>query len=667
VPFELKSTFKPAGDQPAAIEKLVSNYRQGIGKQTLLGVTGSGKTFTVANFIEQTQLPTLVISHNKTLAGQLYQEFKELFPKNKVSYFVSYYDYYQPESYLPASDTYIAKDVEINDLIDKLRLEATSNLFSGPDNIIVASVSCIYNIGDPVEFSGRTLDFAIGQVWPRRSLLEALVSLYYTRSDLEFKRSTFRVRGEQVEIWPSYADWIIVLDFVDGTLQKVTERHPFSGHEVTSQNYRLYPAKQYVGTANADLKEIFKAIRSDCQKQVDLFNSQNKILEAHRIHARVEYDLEMIEELGYVNGIENYSTYFEQNRRPGDPPYTLVDYFRHLWGDNFLTVIDESHVSVPQITGMHAGDHARKKTLIDFGFRLPSAFDNRPLRFEEFYERVKNVIYVSATPAEFEIKDSNGHVIEQIIRPTGLVDPPIVVRSTKNQIPNLIDEIVKRKTVKERTLVVTITKKMAEELAGYLANPQKTPIPLSVAYLHSDIDTLERSTILDKLRSGDYDVLVGVNLLREGLDLPEVSLVAILDADKQGFLRSKSSLIQIMGRASRHLSGSVILYADEVSDAMRGAIGEVNRRRTIQLKYNQDHNITPVSITKSIRPKIIEAEESTKAVITPLLLVDPDSLTPDQKKHHLSGLRKQMRTFAADLNFEEAIKIRDKIRKIEKE
>jgi len=662
--FELVSSMTPAGDQPQAIDKLVNGINSGVSSQTLLGVTGSGKTFTIANVIQKTQLPTLVISHNKTLAGQLYQEFKELFPKNHVSYFVSYYDYYQPEAYIPASDTYIAKEVEINDLIDKLRLEATSNLFSGPDNIVVASVSCIYNIGDPREFSSRTLDFKIGDNWSRRKLFEELVNLFYTRNELEFKRSTFRVRGDAIEIWLSYADWILVLEFDElNNLKKITQRHPFTGQEFLLTDYRIYPAKQFVG-ASGDMKEIFKRIRSDCDIQVNKFKSENKILEAHRLHQRVDYDLEMLSEIGYVNGIENYSIYFEPGRKAGDPPYTLVDYFKHLYGHNFLTMIDESHVTVPQIGGMYHGDVARKKTLVDFGFRLPSAYDNRPLKWEEFQKRVGKTIYVSATPSEFELAQSQNHIVEQIIRPTGLVDPPVEIRTTNHQIPDLMAEIANRVQKKERTLVVTITKKMAEELAAYLADPLKTPIPFKVAYLHADIETLERSNILDKLRGGDFDVLVGINLLREGLDLPEVSLVAILDADQQGFLRSRSSLIQIMGRASRHVDGRVILYADRNSDAMRQAIEEVNRRRKIQLAYNEAHHITPESIIKSIRPKLIE--KPAEIEVEPLIKIDISSLTPNQRKSHISKLKKEMRNFAFILDFESAIKIRDKIREIEK-
>lgn len=665
MPFKLVSDMTPAGDQPAAIEKLVSNLKNGVDKQTLLGVTGSGKTFTIAKVIEETQLPTLIISHNKTLAAQLYQEFKELFPQNKVSYFVSYYDYYQPEAYLPSSDTYIAKEVEINDLIDKLRLEAGSNLFSGPDNIVIASVSCIYNIGDPSEFGNKTINFKIGDLWTRRQLFEELVGLFYIRSELEFKRSQFRVRGETIEIWPSYADWIIVLEFdTEGKISKITQRNPFSNHEFDLKIYQLFAAKQFVGAGGSNLKEIMAKIRSDCDVEVKKFEANKQILEAHRLRQRVDYDLEMLEEVGYVNGIENYSLYFESKRKKGDPPYTLIDYFHYLWGDKFLTVIDESHVTVPQVGGMYGGDVARKKTLVDYGFRLPSAYDNRPLKWDEFYKRIPKTIYVSATPAPFEIEDSKDNVIEQIIRPTGLLDPPVEIRDSKNQIPDLIEEIKKRMVNKERTLVITLTKKMSEELATYLADPKKTGVPIKVAYLHSDVETLERTEILDKLRSGNFDVLVGINLLREGLDLPEVSLVTILDAASQGFLRSRSSLIQIMGRASRHVEGKVILYADSISPAMEEAIKEVNRRRLIQIQYNTEHNITPKTIIKSIRPRLIEANAK-NTVITPLLEIDPSSLTPNQRKAHIAKLKKEMRTYATDMDFESAIRLRDKIKEIE--
>lgn len=661
--FRLKTKLKPAGHQPQAITKLTRNIQQGVNRQTLLGVTGSGKTFTIANLIQNTQLPTLVISHNKTLAGQLYQEFKDLFPQNKVSYFVSYYDYYQPEAYISASDTYIAKEVDINDLIDKLRLETTSNLFSGDDNIVIASVSCIYNIGDPANYGHRVIDFSVGKNYPRRQLLEKLVSLYYQKSSIDFKRGTFRTRGQSVEIWPSYQDWIIVIDFENDKLTNISHRQPLEGKQVDLSAFRLYPAKQYVGPSNSNQKQIFKKIRQDTKKQVDFFKSQDRLLEANRIEQRVNYDLEMLEELGYVNGIENYSIYFEENRQTGDPPFTLLDYFNHRWGKNFLTIIDESHVTIPQIGGMHAGDFARKNSLIDFGFRLPSALDNRPLTFDEFNQKVGKLIYVSATPSPANIKDSE-KIIQQLIRPTGLVDPDIEIKPTKSQISDLVKQIKKRIDKKERVLVLTLTKRMAEDLSDFLANPAKTKSDFKVAYLHSDIGTLERSDILDKLRNGDYDVLVGINLLREGLDLPEVSLVIILDADQQGFLRSHTSLIQIMGRASRHIDGKVILYADSVSTSMSLAIKEVNRRRKFQLAYNKKHHIIPRSVSKTIRPKIIDIKEKKDQSFDK---INPSELTPKQRIRYIKSLRKQMKEFASDLNFEQAIRIRDRLISIQNE
>jgi len=663
MPFTLKTKLKPAGDQPQAIATLSQNIKNNIDRQTLLGVTGSGKTFTIANVIQNTQLPTLVISHNKTLAGQLYQEFKDLFPQNKVSYFVSYYDYYQPEAYIAASDTYIAKEVDINDLIDKLRLETTTNLFSGDDNIVIASVSCIYNIGDPANYGNRVIDFLLGAVFPHRQLLEKLVSLYYSQASLDFTRATFRVRGQSVEIWPSYQDWIIVLDFDNDKLINIARRLPLEAKQESLSTFRLYPAKQYVGPGDQDQTSIFAKIRQDTKKQVVFFKSQNRLLEANRIDQRVNYDLEMLEELGYVNGIENYSIYFEKNRQTGQPPFTLIDYFNHLWGKNFLTIIDESHVTVPQIQGMHAGDLARKKTLIDFGFRLPSALDNRPLTFDEFNQKLGKLIYLSATPTPANIFDSK-QVIQQLIRPTGLVDPEIEIKPSQGQIESLITQIKNRLDKKERVLVLTLTKRMAEDLSEYLSDSTKTKHNFKVAYLHSDINTLERSDVLDKLRNGDYDVLVGINLLREGLDLPEVSLVAILDADQQGFLRSHTSLIQIMGRAARHLNGKVILYADTVSDSMKYAIKEVNRRRRLQLTYNHKHHITPVSITKKIRPKIVIIDEEK---LDEFDKIDPSELTPKQRKIYITKLKTQMRDLAADLNFESAIKVRDRLIKIQNE
>jgi len=666
MPFKLISNLKPAGHQSQAIKKLVSGIKNNQQYQTLLGITGSGKTFTIANLIQQTQLPTLIISHNKTLAGQLYQEFKSLFPQNKISYFVSYYDYYQPEAYMPSTDTYIAKEVDINDLIDKLRLEATSNIFSGNDNIVIASVSCIYNIGDPIEFSSRVIDFKIDQNWNRRQLFKDLIHLFYKRSEIDFKRATFRLRGPIIEIWPSYQDWILSLEFKQDKLIKINQRHPFSNHQFDLKEFRLYSAKQYVG-GSSEQKSIFKKIKQDCQKQVKLFKSQNKILEAHRIKQKVDYDLEMLQETGYVSGIENYSIYFEKNRISGQPPFTLLDYFNHRWGKNFLTIIDESHVTVPQIKGMHAGDLARKKTLVDFGFRLPSAFDNRPLKAKEFWSKTAKTIFLSATPADFELQKSKNNIVEQIIRPTGLIDPKVTIKSTKNQIPHLISQIHACVSKGQRALVITLTKRMAEDLSSYLSDPANTNHDFKVAYLHADINTLERTETLKNLRDGKYDVLVGINLLREGLDLPEVSLVAILDADKQGFLRSKSSLIQIMGRASRHIEGRVILYADCISLAMSQAIKEVNRRRRIQCIFNKKHRITPKSISKAIRPEIISTKTHDIKSQSELMKVDPLSLTPFQRQKHITKLRRQMRLFANDLDFESAIKVRNQILKIEKE
>ncbi|MBU4397563.1 UvrB/UvrC motif-containing protein, partial [Patescibacteria group bacterium] len=580
------------------------------------------------------------------------------------------------------------------------------------DNIVIASVSCIYNIGDPIEFSSRVIDFKINQNWDRRQLFKDLIHLFYKRSEIDFKRATFRLRGPIIEIWPSYQDWILSLEFEQGKLIKINQRHPFSGHQFDLKEFRLYPAKQYVGGSSEE-KSIFKKIKKDCQKQVKLFKSQNKILEAHRIKQKVNYDLEMLQETGYVSGIENYSIYFEKNRISGQPPFTLLDYFNHRWGKNFLTIIDESHVTVPQIKGMHAGDLARKKTLVDFGFRLPSAFDNRPLKAKEFWSKTAKTIFLSATPADFELEKSkhsflqchpyrhpdhpqggegshrkyqnqgdsssssqndggtlpqndNFGIVEQIIRPTGLIDPKVTIESTKNQIPHLISQIHTCVSKGQRALVITLTKRMAEDLSTYLSDPTNTAHNFKVAYLHADINTLERTEILKDLRDGSYDVLVGINLLREGLDLPEVSLVAILDADKQGFLRSKSSLIQIMGRASRHIEGRVILYADSISLAMSQAIKEVNRRRRIQLAYNKKHCITPKSISKAIRPEIISVKTHKIKSQSELMKVDPLSLTPFQRQKHITKLRRQMRLFANDLDFESAIKVRNQILKIEK-
>ena len=668
--FKLRSPYKPTGDQPQAIDKIVKGLNSGERNQVLLGVTGSGKTFTMANAIAQVNKPTLVISHNKTLAAQLYQEFKEYFPENAVAYFVSYYDYYQPEAYIPQSDTYIEKETDINADIDKLRLAATTNLLTRKDVIVVASVSCIYNIGSPVEYGKSILELANGLKVSREQIFMRLNDLQYTRSDFGFNRSTYRVRGEIIDIFPAYEDTAIRITH-DGTkVTKLEKIDPLTGstinHEPSTIN--VYPAKHYI--ANKDnFQTAFTQIESDLDKQVKIFQEAGKILEAHRIKQRVTYDLEMIRELGYVNGIENYSRYFD-GRNPGDPPYSLLDYF----GDDYLTIIDESHITVPQVRGMYNGDHARKQTLIDYGFRLPAAFDNRPLRFDEFMRRVGQTVYVSATPDEWEISQSQNKVIEQLVRPTGLIDPVIDIRPTANQVKDLEAEIKKRISKGQRVLVTTLTKRMAEDLSTYLEENE-----FKVHYLHADIDTLERLDILDDLRSGKYDVVVGINLLREGLDLPEVSLVAILDADKEGFLRSRTSLIQTMGRAARHDEGAVIMYADSITKSMQAAIDEVTRRRAVQVEYNQKHHITPTSISKPLREKMIEHTDEPVIAMDPRQILkgrindssDVDisktkQLTPDDRTKLVKIMTKQMNSVAKAMEFELAARIRDRVREIQK-
>jgi len=669
--FELKSDYKPTGDQPQAIEKLTAGVEAGLQSQVLLGVTGSGKTYTVANVIQNVQKPTLVISHNKTLAAQLYQEFKEYFPNNAVSYFVSYYDYYQPEAYIPQTDTYIAKDADINQEIDKLRLFATSQIFSRKDVIIVASVSCIYNIGSPDQYRNRILPISKGKEIKKEDFLYNLVSLYYQRSRLEFTRGNFRLRGEVVEIYPSYADEIIKIVWEDGKITSVSSRPVIEGKETELENYFLYPAKHFLADKKV-MDEAFKQIRADLKIRLEQFKKEGKELEANRLNQRVNYDLEMIKEVGYVNGIENYSRYFD-GRLPGDPPFSLLDYFRYQYKDDFLVVIDESHMTIPQIRGMYHGDSSRKKVLTDFGFRLPSCLDNRPLNFKEFLERVPQTIFASATPDQWEVDrarstvqsskckmQSEGYdgVVEQLIRPTGLVDPEVEVRQTSGQIKNLIKEIIDRKRRGERVLITTLTKRMAEDLSAYLADPNNTGGIISVHYLHADVETLERTDILADLRRGRYDVIVGINLLREGLDLPEVSLVAILDADKQGFLRSKVSLIQTMGRTARNVSGKVILYADEMTQAMREAIAEVERRRQVQLQYNREHGITPQTIKKPIRDALVVQKEEE---------MPEEGLTPSDAKKLIGKLNKKMREYAKIYEFERAAQVRDRIIKLRKD
>ena len=688
--FKLKSPYKPTGDQPQAIQKLTTSDQQ---HQVLLGVTGSGKTFTMANVIQKLQKPTLIISHNKTLAAQLYQEFRDYFPDNAVSYFVSYYDYYQPEAYIPQSDTYIEKETDINDQIDKLRLAATTNLLTRKDVIVVASVSCIYNLGSPAEYGKTILELVVGLKVSRDQILLRLNDLQYSRSDYSFHRGTFRVRGEVIDICLAYEDSAIRITHDGQKIAQLEKIDPLTGENITPLNPPLtsqdasrrldlrggnpkgegdiviYPAKHYLaGRDNQD--EIFKQIRRDLELQVSSFKNSGKLLEAHRINQRVNYDLEMIQELGFVNGIENYSRYFD-NRNPGDPPFSLLDYFPK----DYLLIIDESHMTIPQIRGMYNGDRSRKQTLIDYGFRLPAALDNRPLKFDEFMRRIGgHTFYVSATPDEWEISQSGGQVVEQLIRPTGLVDPAIAVLPTTNQIQDLESRIQHLISKGQRALVTTLTKRMAEDLSSYLDERD-----YKVHYLHSDVDTLERLDILDDLRKGTYDVIVGINLLREGLDLPEVSLVAILDADKEGFLRSRTALIQTMGRAARHQEGQVIMYADKMTDSMQAAIDEVSRRRQVQLDYNTKHGITPISITKAIRERIVEKEVETVITLDPKEILKGKSvdaadidmskvnqLTPNDRTKLIKLMTKQMNSTARGLEFEIAAHIRDRIREIQK-
>ncbi|HOP00472.1 MAG TPA: excinuclease ABC subunit UvrB, partial [Bacteroidales bacterium] len=585
--FRLISDFVPTGDQPEAIEQLVKGLNDGIPYQTLLGVTGSGKTFTIANVIEKVNRPALVLSHNKTLAAQLYGEFRQFFPENAVEYFVSYYDYYQPEAYLPVSDTYIEKDLSINEDIEKLRLSASSSLLSGrKDVIVVSSVSCLYGIGNPDDFHSGTVQVLKGQCMARNYFLRKLVDSLYSRNDLEFKHGTFRVRGDTIDVFPAYADIGVRVVFFGDEVEEISTFYPDNGQRIESvSEYTIYPANIFV-TTRERINEAMSRIQDDMVRQVTYFRDIGKTDEAKRLEQRVSYDLEMIRELGYCSGIENYSRYFD-GRDAGTRPFCLLDYFP----DDFITIIDESHVSIPQIRGMYGGDHSRKQTLVEYGFRLPAALDNRPLRIEEFETLTGQVIYVSATPADYELEKSEGVFVDQVLRPTGLLDPPVDVRPTLNQIADLMDEIRERAGAGERTLVTTITKRMAEELSSYFLR-----FDIKCRYIHSDIDTIERIEIMEGLRSGAFDVLVGVNLLREGLDLPEVSLVAILDADKEGFLRSARSLTQTAGRAARNLNGKVIMYADTITRSMQETIDETNRRREKQLKYNEAMGITPAQI-----------------------------------------------------------------------
>ncbi len=656
--FKLKSSYKPKGDQPEAIKKIIKGIEKNIPNQVLLGVTGSGKTFTVANVIQQTQKPALIISHNKTLAGQLYQEFRDFFPENAVSYFVSYYDYYQPEAYMPATDTYIEKESDINEFIEKLRLQSTSNIMSRKDVIVVASVSCIYNIGSPKEYDKFTYILKVKEKITRNELFENLVNLQYLKSEFEFKRGTFRVRGNNVDIYTSYEDYGIKLFFVDDIFVKYKFFNPIDGKDLklatANNSLTIFPAKQYL-IDKQKINEVEHQIRKDLSKEYADLKSIGKELEANRLLKRVNYDLEMLKEIGYVNGIENYSRYFD-NRNPGDPPYSLIDFFKEAYGNDFLVVVDESHMTLPQIRGMYNGDYSRKKTLIDFGFRLKASFDNRPLKFDEFDNLTPNKLYLSATPNDWEITKSNGIVIQQLIRPTGILDPKISIRKSETEVEDVVKEVKKRVLKKQRVLITTLTKKTAEDLSEYLIDQK-----INSTYLHSDIDTLERSDILDNLRNNKFDVLIGVNLLREGLDLPEVTLVAILDADKEGFLRSKTALIQTMGRAARNIEGEVIIYANKITKSIQGAVEEIDRRRNVQKNFNKKHKIDPKTIYKPIREKIIDRSQYDVVNDINIISLKPEALTDYDKKKIIKKLEHEMKTQAQSLNFEYAIKIRDKV------
>ena len=648
--FKLHSPYEPTGDQPKAIEYLSNGIEEGKKFQTLLGVTGSGKTFTMANIIQKVQKPTLVLAHNKTLAGQLYSEFKEFFPENNVEYFVSYYDYYQPESYIAASDTYIEKDASINDEIDKLRHSATASLFETRDVIIVASVSCIYGLGDPIDYENMIISLRPGMQKSRDEVLKKLVTMQYTRNEIDFKRGTFRAKGDIVEIYPSdQSESAIRVEFWGDEIEKVTEINPLTGKNIATRNHvMIFPNSHYVTTQDK-MEHAIKTIEEELDERVEYFKSQNKLIEAQRIQERTNFDIEMMKETGFCQGIENYSRHIS-GRKPGSPPFTLFDYFPK----DFLLLVDESHATIPQVRAMYNGDKSRKDSLVNYGFRLPSAYDNRPLKFNEFEERLNQVVFVSATPAEYEKEHSKNNVVEQIIRPTGLLDPKIIVKPATNQIDDLLEEIRIRIEKKERVLVTTLTKKMAEDLTSYLKS-----LDIKVNYMHSDIKALERMEIIRNLRLGEFDVLVGINLLREGLDIPEVSLVAILDSDKEGFLRSERSLIQTIGRAARNTEGTVIMYADELTDSMEKAIKETNRRRKIQEEYNNKHGITPKTIQKSIRDTI-------KATMVEDISVEYKLEKNEDIKDIITKLTDEMLKFAADMEFEKAAEIRDKIKELEK-
>jgi len=650
--WRLVAPFKPTGDQPKAITKLIAGVRNKLPAQTLLGVTGSGKTFSMANVIAAFNRPTLIISHNKTLAAQLASEFKEFFPSHAVDYFVSYYDYYQPEAYLPQKDLYIEKESQINEEIDRLRNAATHDLLTRRDVIVVASVSCIYGVGNPDQYQRVAFTLTTGQPYPRQAFLHQLTAAYYQRNDYDFQRGTFRVRGDTIDILPAYSEQGIRLEFDDDQLSKISTFDPLIGQIISShRDISIFPGRQFV-TDKEMLPKIVTTIRSELQQRLAEYKKLNKPLEAERIEQRTNFDLEMLLQTGYCSGVENYSRYFDF-RQAGQPPATLLDYLPK----DFLLFIDESHMSIPQLRAMYEGDRSRKQTLVDYGFRLPSAMDNRPLKFEEFQNKIGQVIYTSATPAEYELKQSK-QVVEQLIRPTGLLDPAVTIRPTEHQIDDLLEEIKKATAKKQRVLITTLTKRMSEDLTEYLEE-----LNVKVQYLHSEVETLERLEILRDLRLGHYDVVVGINLLREGLDLPEVALIVILDADKEGFLRSETALMQVMGRAARHLDGRVIMYADKITGSMRRAIDETKRRRTVQKQYNKEHGITPISISKAIRDDRLAGQ---KRELEDLPQFKPGDVPPDELPYLIKQLTEKMDLAVKNLEFEKAAALRDQITELEK-
>lgn len=652
--FELVSEYKPTGDQPQAIEELVEGFKKGKQFQTLLGVTGSGKTFTMANVIEQLNKPTLIIAHNKTLAAQLYGEFKEFFPNNAVEYFVSYYDYYQPEAYVPSTDTYIEKDSSINDEIDKLRHSATMALMERKDVIIISSVSCIYGLGDPIDYKNMVVSLRPNTIRDRDEIIHKLIEIQYDRNDMDFKRGTFRVRGENLEIFPaSYTDSAIRVEFFDDEIERISEIYALTGQiKNVLEHVAIFPNSHYV-VPPEKMERAIKDIEKELEEQVAYFKSEDKLIEAQRIAERTNFDMEMLRETGFCSGIENYSRHMA-GLEPGATPHTLMEYF----GDDFLIIVDESHITIPQIRGMYAGDQSRKSTLVDYGFRLPSAKDNRPLNFEEFESMIDQMMFVSATPNVYEQEHELGRA-EQIIRPTGLLDPEVEVRPVEGQIDDLITEINKEVAKKNKVLVTTLTKRMAEDLTDYMRD-----VGIRVKYLHSDIDTLERTQIIRDMRLDVFDVLVGINLLREGLDIPEIALVAILDADKEGFLRSETSLIQTIGRAARNAEGHVIMYADNITDSMDKALTETNRRREIQQKYNSEHGITPTTIKKAVRDLISISKEVDRKISD--VEKDPESMDYKELKKLIEKVKKKMERAAAELDFETAIEMRDKLAELRK-